>query len=761
MNRSAVRSDEERTVWSRTPEHAWPEGLLYHGLRIGLLLGLALLATLLFPPESTLRVERYEVGMVVDEEVQARVAFDVPLGEVELEQARQEARATVPPTFNVRPEAADSMAVRLERFFERLEQAERGGSPAADVRIVLGSSSIEPTPSQVELVRDDATRALLRQTALRAAREILPGGVADAADLRSITTDRIIVREEVGGAEVERSVPRDQVLSNLELYSRAVALLPLSAPPDAQDLLRLILIQHVEYTFELNVPVTELDRDRAAQAVPTTRRAVLEGEAIVRENEQVTPSTLETLEAYQEALRANGLLEDEGVRIGPFIGAGLRNLLFLGIYGLLIFFFRPEVYGNARWMLLLGLLTAVFLVATGVGTSQGWPVETLPIAFVALAVAVLWDGRIAAMLVMTLAILIGLQRDFDTPYVILTVLLGGSAAALSVRAVRRRAQTWIFIAAIIAAYALGIVAHGLLFGRPPAEALTALGWASANTIVSAILAMGFVPVFEWFTGITTDQTLLEWADPNRPLLKRLSMEAPGTYAHTINVANLAEAAATAIGADGLLCRVGLYYHDIGKVLKPHYFVENQPDGRNPHDRLKPETSAQIVREHVVEGKRLAREGNVPDVIADFIGEHHGTQRIGFFYAKAVEEHGEDAVDVADFTYPGPRPRSRETAIAMLADSVESATRTLQEPTPERIRDLINSIVASKVADGQFDEAPLTFADIAAITDAFVKALSGVYHHRIDYPQTRHLTEKPSEDEGADGDAPSGPPGHSA
>lgn len=326
--------------------------------------------------------------------------------------------------------------------------------------------------------------------------------------------------------------------------------------------------------------------------------------------------------------------------------------------------------------------------------------------------------------------------------------MGGAASALSVRVVRRRAQTWIFIAIIIAAYATGILAHGLLVARPAADALQAVGWASANTVVSAILAMGFVPVFEWLTGITTDQTLLEWADPNRDLLKRLSMEAPGTYAHTINVANLAEAAASAIGADELLCRVGLYYHDIGKVLKPHYFVENQPDRSNPHDRLKPETSAGIVREHVVEGMRMAREAKVPPVIADFIPEHHGTQRISFFHAKAIEEYGADEVDDEDFTYPGPRPRSRETAIAMLADSVESAARTLQEPTPERLRDLIDSIVDSKIADGQFDEAPLTFADIASIKQAFVKVLSGVYHHRIDYPQTRHLTEKAPDSDAA-------------
>jgi len=315
---------------------------------------------------------------------------------------------------------------------------------------------------------------------------------------------------------------------------------------------------------------------------------------------------------------------------------------------------------------------------------------------------------------------------------------------MAVRAVRRRAQAWVFGALVASAYALAILSLQLIGLQTTGEVAPSLAQAGGNAFLSALLAMGFIPVFEWLTGITTDQTLLEWADPNRSLLKRLSMEAPGTYAHTINVANLAEAAANVIGANGLLCRVGLYYHDVGKVLKPHYFVENQPDGRNPHDRLKPDTSAAIVKEHVTEGLRLAKEGGVPDVVAAFIPEHHGDQRIGFFWERAKEEFGgEDKLDAEAFRYPGPRPRSKETAIAMLADSVESATRAMQDPTAERVRSLIDTIVDAKIVDHQLDDAPLTLGEIGMIKDQFSKVLSGVYHHRIDYPQTKHLTDSPS------------------
>ncbi|MEX0843245.1 MAG: HDIG domain-containing metalloprotein, partial [Gemmatimonadota bacterium] len=414
------------------------------------------------------------------------------------------------------------------------------------------------------------------------------------------------------------------------------------------------------------------------------------------------------------------------------------------------------VYHNFRWVLLQATLVTAFMAAAGIVVANALPPEVLPIAFVALAVAVLWDGRLALILAGTLAVLIGVQAPFQSVHAWTPVFVGGAAAALSVRAVRRRAQTWIFIAIIAAAYVATITGLGVVTGRAASSVMVAIVWAGGNAVVSAILALGFLPVFEWFTRITTDQTLLEWADPNRPLLKRLSMEAPGTYAHTINVANLSEAAANAIGANGLLCRVGVYYHDVGKMLKPQYFIENQPGGKNPHDKLKPETSAGIVREHVTEGMRLAREANLPDVLKDFIPEHHGTQEIAFFLNRAREEMGDegDEPDRELYRYPGPRPRSRETAIVMLADSVESATRTLQEPTPERVRDLIENLVDQKIAANQLDEAPLTLQDIGTIKDQFQKVLAGLYHHRIDYPETRHLTEAPGGGgrAGADADA---------
>jgi putative nucleotidyltransferase with HDIG domain len=218
-------------------------------------------------------------------------------------------------------------------------------------------------------------------------------------------------------------------------------------------------------------------------------------------------------------------------------------------------------------------------------------------------------------------------------------------------------------------------------------------------------------------------------------LRRLSLEAPGTYAHSVAMANLVEAACNRVGANGLLGRVGCYYHDIGKVKNPQYFVENQTHGVNPHDRLKPLQSAQIIKAHVTDGLALAAEAGLPDVVAAFIPEHHGTTEITYFLDKAKKTDGGQPLQHDDFVYPGPKPRSMETAIAMIADSVEAALRVLEDLTPHKIAEAIDHIVRSKVNAGQLAEAPMTLQQIEQVKAEFVRVLSGMYHNRIDYPES--------------------------
>ena len=738
---------------SGVPGSSTGERLRHHGARLLLLFGMAVLVTVLFPPVESMRVTPYAEGMVAPQDVIARIPFSVPKTAATLERERSEAAEAVPRTFDERVAAGDSVAARVGRFFDRLDNAAAAGDTLA-MRRILQESRVTAQPSQMEYILDDERRTALRTAAQTAALEIIPRGMLDPAELTQITTDVIYVRTPDGP---ERTRPVDELITSRDFYAESVLYLPPGFPPDAQELLRMILIFHLEYSLVPNIVATEVDRNAARSSVALTKADVLQGEAIVRAADPIGPETLERLQAYENALGEAGLLESDDPLAVSVFGAGLVVFMLLMVFGLFVFFNRPRVYENYRWLVLLTLLTATyFLSAYGISEADLAP-EWLPIAFVALPVAVLWDTRMSLLLVLVLAVITGALEPFSSHGTVLVVLTGGAAAAMSVRAVRRRSETWVSIAIIAGTATLVSLAWSLSTSQPLMDVAQSSPAIVGNATVSALLAVGFLWVFELFTGITTDQTLLEWADPTRPLLRRLSMEAPGTYAHTINVANLAEAAAAAIGANGLLCRVGVLYHDIGKMLKPHYFVENQPDGRNPHDKLKPETSAAIVREHVTEGARLAEEGKVPEIVVRFIWEHHGTQRIGFFYQKAREEAGED-VDPARFSYPGPKPQSRETAIVMLADSCESAARAMRDPTPERVRDLIDTVVQNKVNAGQLDEAPLTLAEIAQVKDQFVKILGGVVHRRIDYPETRHLTGQGGRERAGRGaPAPGSPP----
>jgi putative nucleotidyltransferase with HDIG domain len=263
--------------------------------------------------------------------------------------------------------------------------------------------------------------------------------------------------------------------------------------------------------------------------------------------------------------------------------------------------------------------------------------------------------------------------------------------------------------------------------------------ALAGGLLNAVLALGTTPAFELF-GFTTDYKLLELASLNHPLLRQLMLRAPGTYHHSVIVGTLSEAACEAIGANALLARVACYFHDIGKGLKPQYFVENQRDGQNRHDRMSPEASAAVIINHVREGAVLARQHALPRPIVDNIFMHHGTGIIQYFYARARESAAPDeVVDDRLFRYPGPKPDSREAGVIMLADKVEAACRTIKEPSEERMRAMIQQIVNGVMNDGQLVDCPLTLKELYVIADVFTNVLMGIHHHRIEYPSTRAIS----------------------
>ena len=717
-------------ILSRRPrrnQDAW----IHHGTRVALLVGLAFAATLMFPVAPLPDFPNMERGSVADQDVVASVTYPIPRTEAELERARLDAEARVNPIFAYDPAAADSMLARVDRFFMHADSLAETASSSSAVRRrmqdLLTAYGIPPSSEDVDLLDTVAERRRLRSTVRQVILEELPQGIVGEEELEDVAQS-IRLR----GIGRERLVDPDSLVTSTDLYERADILLPRVMPPGYDQLQRLLIMRLFVPSIRSDRAATELARDRERAAVRLDKGEVLQGERIVAAGDRVTEDQMERLRAYKAELERRGGL-NRGERGARTAGAFLFNLLVLSLIGALLYFYRPAVYTDMRHVTLVAGLVLAVLVAGAIIANYDAPIALIPIAFPALVIATLWDGRLALSLSLILAILLTGQSELTGITALLTLATGGAVASLSVRVMRRRAQVWSFIALIAAGYLMAAVILGLLRATPFEDVLWAAAWGGLSAMASAFMAMGFLPVFEGYSRITTDQSLLELADMNRPLLRRLSMEAPGTYAHSVNVANLAEAAADFIGANALLTRVGVYYHDIGKMLRPHLYIENQHGGRNPHDKLKPATSAAQIRNHVIEGHRLAEEHKLPEQVKAFITEHHGTQPISFFYDQAREADPDADLDIRDFSYPGPRPQSKETAILMLADSVESAARVLPDPSVEAIRELVDRIVKGKIDQGQLDEAPLTLRELTKVKEKFASVLSGMYHQRIDYP----------------------------
>ena len=714
----------------RSPGSGWRERVSHHGFRVLIAAAGALAVVLLFPRSPLPDFALLEEGMVAQEDVIAEIPFTVEKSQEQLEEERRQAEQSVSPRFDLAPGVADSAAARVERFFAGLDSVAAAGGRRQAVRSWLQGRGLSPSAEQVDYLMSARNRAQLRSELTGAFRSLLPDGVAPSSDLQQVTAPRVVVQR--SGGE-DRLVDRDSVTSLGEFYDRAASLPLADSAAASVALYETMVVRFARPTLTLDRAETRQARRQARAAVAETAGEVLEDELIVAAHERVGAAEMQELRAYRDALLERSAASGEG-RIVQGLGGFAYAGLLLGLFGGVLFLYRREVYESASGFLIVFGSMLLVLGAAAVVARTGASVLLIPVAFAALITGVLYDGLLGVLTTLFLTALLAGQPPFVGITAPFTAAVAGTAAAVSVQWIERRAQSWMLIAAVAGGYVLAGGTLALLRYFSLGDLAAAAGWGSVNATLSTVLAVGaVVPALENLTGITTDQTLLELSDLNRPLLRRLSREAPGTYAHSVNVANLSEAACQAIGANALLARVGVYYHDIGKMARPHYFIENQPKGRNPHDRLRPSRSAEVIREHVREGLRMAEEAGLPEAVKCFISEHHGTRKIGYFLEKAKREEPELDLDPGDFAYPGPKPQRKETAVVMLADGIESACRALQDPSPERIREVIRQIIRERIEERQLDQCPLTLRDLNRIEDQFARVLTGMYHHRIDYP----------------------------
>lgn len=529
--------------------------------------------------------------------------------------------------------------------------------------------------------------------------------------------------------------------------------------------------------FEEDRATTEQLRARRAAAVPVQYTTVARGTTLIREGEKVTALHRTQVQAYFEELDAAVTRE---TRLSYQALVALVGALLVGLTALNLWWFEPKVFQHNSKLVLIGLLSLLALALTvGIGRieteSEWWrdvlrfPVlVSLPVLVVAMALPV----RLAFFLTVVLSVLTGIQYHAGLmgmtihPTFVLLGLVSGCAAALYARTIRYRKE-FVRTGAMIGLLDFSVTALLGMLGGVSYDVLLREGLGGLGAgILATTLAWVLLPTLETVFHITTNVSLIELGDSNHPLLKRMVMEAPGTYHHSLIVGNLAESAAEAIGANPLLARVGALYHDIGKLKKPDYFSENEQQARSRHDTLIPSMSSLVITSHVKDGVDLGYKYRLKPAILDIIREHHGTSLVYFFYKRAAamtaaeQPNGKAAgdrrpvpVDEADYRYPGPKPQSKEAAIIMLADAVEAAARAVEKPTANKIRTLVRELMLARFNDGQLDESELTLRDLHRIQESFTHIILGTFHQRVKYPKEGEPPEEEQADEGAEAPEP--------
>lgn len=685
---------------------------------------LLLLHLVLFPPVPRLTVDFPAAGEIADSEIRAPFAFEAPLLEQEVRMARLERVVEQPPVLRLVPPAAAANTA-VEMWFAALAAAVADSTrPLAERRDLLTVQFPDAGGEQLRHLLRPARPDSLVPRLRRGWHVVRDGGVADM--LPAGRYARVIVLS--GQAETLRE--RDAVSTQAEVRERLLTALretglgPLEAA-EAAAVLRPLMTPNLIYEPH----ETRLRQEQARDAVPQTR-SFIANERIVERGVQVTGQQARWLEELASRLRSRGGGEGGLDAVRRYVARALLVATTLLLYGWLAGLHFPGRLRERRFQVAMTAILALYLGGAALALARpGLGPLAVPIILMALLATVLYKGRIGYTTTLLAVTLLAVLPGVTAGHVFAWYVLG-MVTVMSVRRVYRRSLFYrtILLLTFLSVTLVFLLGLGEGHRLPPVYLVAAV-----MPVLSVAIGLFVLPVVEPAIGVCSDLTLLELSDLNHPLLQRMALEAQGTYHHSQVVGQLAEHAARAIDANTLLTRVGALFHDIGKMEKPEYYVENQAPGHNRHDDLSPSMSALVVAAHVKEGIELGRRWRLPRMVIDFIPEHHGTMVMEYFYHKALEADGGDTVKVDDFRYPGPRPRSRETAILMLADAVEAATRALVKPTPSRIKEMTRQIIDKRMLSGELDESGLSLSDIARIRDAFVPLLTGIHHARIAYP----------------------------
>ncbi len=709
-------------------------------------------------PQTTFQpVASYSIGEPWRaEDLTAPFTFAIQKTDSELEEERDEIRQQTAPIFHVDNNASVIIESRIDSIYRTLQpvldsylqwqesrgQADESAAESDSLQFLQDKDSANLRLSNEHwnvLLENYATVILNNQPERRAVVFQIRTQLFDLID--QILADGIIDRTKEG---IDNN---EIIIRNLrQLTERSVSLANIRDLEEASDFVQLQLNRGfvpdvARIGFELfrqvirpNLYFSETDTDSYLEEqlsnISTTKGAVDQGQIIVRRGDIVTAETDNILRSLAEA---RALTATELERWLRYLGEAIVVIIATFMFFIYIFLYRKKIYDLPSMFLLVFLVMGIVALASALI----YPFENVnsyivPIAVAPIILTIIFDSRVGLMATVTLAIITGIVHDYNFEYLVATIA-ACSLGVFSVRDIKKRSQFFFITPGIVfISYMLVISGFGLARFTGWEKFFGDLFFIGVNSVF-ILFTYPLILLFEKMFKITTDFTLLELADTNLPLMKELMSKAPGTFHHSLQVANLSESAASDIGANALLCRVGAMYHDIGKMVKPSYFIENQ-NKSNDHDKLKPRMSALVIKAHISEGVKIAKEHNLPDVIIDLIKTHHGTSLIRYFHQKATEDSA--SIQEEDFRYDGPTPFTKEQGILMLADGVEASCRAMKDTTYSKLENQINRIVDGAINDGQLSNCPLTFRQIQTIKESFLGILKGVYHSRIEYPDEK-------------------------
>lgn len=554
-------------------------------------------------------------------------------------------------------------------------------------------------------------------------------------DKKEISSKKITIKKEnekllevIDASSVkDRNEASSEIKSALE-YELNDSLLSSAALKIAEHYLQANLI----YNNEL----TSVEIENRIQQIPKTIGIVKENERIISKHDPINRFTKMKLDSYKKVR-----LEKIGMQdiLLQEVGKLFTVIILMIVLIVFLYYIRPGIYHDNLKLLIISSLLIIegFFAYISMNLNINFPVELfifVPVASILLTI--IFDSRLSFYVVTLICFLIAVIRGGEFSIAFIS-FCGSVLAIFSERDIKNRSQIFRSFFFILVGYSLSIIAVNLVRVEDLQKVWQKLICGGLNAVMSPIIAYGLLIFYERVFKITTDLTLLELSDFNHPLLKELSSKAPGTFHHSIIMGNLSEAAAESIKANQILARVGCYYHDIGKILKPQFFIENQLDQNNKHNELNPSMSTKIIIAHVKEGIELAKKHKLPNELIDFIPMHHGTTLVSFFYDKAKSTAREEISDYS-YRYPGPKPQTKETGIVMLADAIEASTRVIEDPTPQKLELRIKEIIRARFMEGELDECDLTLKDLTKIKESFLKILVGIHHHRIKYPDKNQL-----------------------